>query len=145
MQFQTVNRTDTEKGFGVCKNVSGGVISGNYPVCLATTSGSNDGHQVVLPATGAIQTFIGFMDEDAADVQDGCRYQAYGYRDSVRIFATGTSGTNAVGIALGPGAGSAGINSTGVKETFGPVIAMEAIGAAVNSPGGYAKAFIRLM
>ncbi len=144
MQFQTVNRTDAEKGFGICKNVSGGVISGNYPVCFTTTTSSNDGHQVVAPATANLQTFAGFADEDLADNGIG-RYQCYGYRDSVRIFAHASSATNAAGIALGPNAGSNGVNSTGLKETYGPVISMESIGAAVNSPGGYAKAFIRLM
>ena len=58
---------------------------------------------------------------------------------------TGTSVTNAVGIALGPGPASLGVNSTGALETFGPVIALEAIGAAINSPGGYARGFVRAM
>lgn len=144
MQFQRVNRTSAEKGFAVCENRSGATVSGNYPVCFTTTSGSTDGYQVVAPATSQVQTFAGIADADIADAAVGL-YQCYGYRDSVRIFATGSSQTIAAGIAMGPAASSNGVNSSGLKDFFGPVISMEAIGAAVNSPGGYAKALIKAM
>ena len=144
MQFQRVNRTDVEKGFGNVRNASGGTILGNYPVCFTTSSGSNDGLNVVAPGATSIQTFAGFADLDITDTDYG-RAQVYGFRDSGRIFATGTSQTNAAGIALGPNSGSNGVNSTGIKDFYGPVIAMEAIGAAVNSPGGYAKVLIRCL
>ena len=113
-------------------------------MCFTTTSGSTDGYQVVAPATSQVQTFAGIADADIADAAVGL-YQCYGYRDSVRIFATGSSQTIAAGIAMGPAASSNGVNSSGLKDFFGPVISMEAIGAAVNSPGGYAKALIKAM
>lgn len=144
MQFQGVNKTDVEKSFGACRNASGATISGNYPVCFTTTTSSNDGLNVVAPATANAQTLAGFADLDITDTDYG-RFQVYGYRDSGRVFATGSSGTNAAGIALGPAAASNGVNSTGLKDVFGPVLSMESIGAAVNSPGGYAKVFIRLL
>lgn len=144
MQFQRVNRTDAEKAFGICRNASGATISGNYPVCFSTTSGSNNGLDVVAPAAANALTFGGIADADITNTDYG-RFQVYGYRDSVRIFATGTSGTNAAGIALGVAAASNGVNSTGLLDTYGPVLSMESIGAAVNSPGGYAKAFLRLL
>lgn len=144
MQFQRVNRTNAEQAFGVCKNVSGGTISGNYPVAFTTTSGSADGYGVVVPATSHLFTFAGIANADIADTEVGL-YQCYGYRDSVRIFATGSSQTVAAGVILGPANASNGVNSTGLLDAYGPLVSMEAIGAAVNSPGGYAKAFIRLM
>ncbi len=144
MQFQRLNRTNAETCFGVFENRSGATITGNYPVCFTTTSGSNDGYQAVAPATANVLTFAGIATTDVADAAVGL-YQCYGYRDSVRIFATGTSGTIGAGVAMGPAAASNGVNSTGVLDTYGPVISMEAIGAAVNSPGGYAKAFIRAL
>lgn len=144
MQFQRVNRTNAEQAFGVCENRSGATISGNFPVCFTTTSGSNDGYQVVAPAAGNVFTFAGFADADIADAAVGL-YQCYGYRASVRIFATGTSVTVGAGVVMGTAAGSSGVNSTGSLDTYGPVISMESVGAAINSPGGYAKGFIRLL
>ena len=144
MQFQRVNRSNAERGIGVFENRSGATISGNYPVAFTTGSSSNDGYHAVVPATGSLATFAGICDADTADANPGL-YQCYGYRDSVRIFATGSSQTIGAGVILGPANGSNGLNSTGIQTILGPVIAMEAIGAAVNSPGGYAKAFIRAL
>ena len=144
MQFQRVNRTNAEKAFGVCENRSGATVSGNYPVCFVAVAGSNDGYMVTTPTGVCVQTFAGVADADIADAAVGL-YQCYGFRDSVRIFATGSSQTIAAGIAMGVAASSNGVNSTGLKDFYGPVLSMEAIGAAVNSPGGYAKALIKLM
>lgn len=144
MQLQRVNRTDPEKVFGICKNVTGGTVLGNYPVAFTTGTGSNDGISVVVPATGSLFTLAGILDVDVADTEYGL-YQAYGFRSSVRVFATGTSQTIAAGVLMGPANASNGVNSTGLLDTYGPLISMEAIGAAMNSPGGYGKAFIRLL
>lgn len=144
MEFQRVNRTQAETVFGVCENRAGATISGNFPVCATTTTGSNAGYEVVAPAAANALTFMGFADADIADAAVGL-YQCYGYRASVRIFATGTSGTIAAGVAMGVANGSNGVNSTGLLDTYGPVVSMESIGAAINSPGGYAKGFIRLL
>jgi len=142
--IQRVNRTEAEKVFIIVENASGGTLSGNHPVAFTTTAASVDGLKVLAPASGQVQTFVGHMDADLGDTEYGLA-QVWGYRDSVAIFATGTSGTVAVGIALGPGAGSDGVNSTGLLDSFGPVIGLEAIGAAICSPGGYAKGFIRAL
>ncbi len=144
MEFQRVNRTNSETAFGVCENRSGGTILGNFPVCFTTTAGSNDGHQVVAPASGNLFTFAGFADADIADAAVG-RYQCYGYRDSVRCHALGTSVTIGAGVVMGISAASNGVGSTGDQDVNGPTIAMEVIGALVTSPGGYGKAFIRLL
>lgn len=129
----------------VVKNVAGATITLGYAASFTTTAASLNGANVVLPAASQIATFAGLATHNIPDNTLG-KVRAYGYHSSVNIFACGTSVTNAVGIALGPGvAGSNGVNSTGLKDFFGPVIAMEAIGAAVNSPGGYAKGFVRAL
>ena len=142
MEFQRINRTNAEQAFGVCENRDGATILGNIPVCFATGAGSNDGYQVVTPAAGNLFMFAGIADSDIADAAVG-RYQCYGYRDSVKVFAHGTSVTIAAGVVVGPAAGSDGVSSTGDVDVYGPVVAMEAIGALITSPGGHAKAFIR--
>jgi len=144
MEFQRVNRTQAELAFGVCENRAGATINGNFPVHFTTTASSNAGYEVVAPAAANMFTFAGVADADIADAAVG-RYQCYGYRDSVRVFAHGTSVTIAAGVVMGPAAGSDGVSSTGDLDTYGPTVSMEAIGALVTSPGGYGKAFIRLL
>lgn len=144
MIFQRLNRDQAEKFLGVCKNQDGATINENIPVCFTTTASSNAGYEVVTPAAANLFTFAGVADEDISDAGIGL-YQCYGYRDSVRIFAHGTSVTIAAGVAMGPAAGSDGVSSTGHKETYGPVVSMEAIGALITSPGGWAKGFIRTL
>lgn len=143
MEFQRVNRTDAEKAFGSCENRNGATISGNSPVCFTTTSGSNAGYEVVIPAAANLNTFFGVADADITDANAGVA-QTYGYRDSVRIYAHGTSVTTAAGVAMGPGT-SDGVSSTGLFDNFGPVISMESVDAIVNSPGGYAKGLIKAL
>jgi hypothetical protein len=128
----------------VVKNAHGATITTGYPAAYTTTAASLIGANVVLPAASATATFAGIALSDIPNNGSG-RLRAYGYVGSVAIFATGTSGTNAVGIAVGPGAASLGVNSTGLKDFFGPVILAEAVGAAINSPGGYAKGFVRAL
>jgi len=146
MQFQRVNRTNAEKAFGVCVNEHSATITGNYPVLfIAANASSNDGYKVQGNLSADLRLFAGIADADIAQGAVGL-YQCYGYRDSVYIYALTTSETIAAGAALGPGAtGSPGLSSLGLTATFMPVVAMQAIGATVNSPGGYAKAFIRAL
>ncbi len=125
-------------------NVAGATITLGFPVSLTTTAASVDGKQAVLPATGQVKTFYGISLRNVPNNGYGLA-RAFGYCASVAIFATGTSGTTAVDVAMGPGAASLGVNSTGVVSIFGPVVSLEAIGAAINSPGGYAKGFVRTL
>ncbi len=145
MQVQTANRTDAEIVWGSFTNVSGATITLGYAIAFTTTAASLDGNAAVIPATGQLGTFAGCV--VIADVPDNevGTYQAYGYLASTFIFATGTSVTNAIDVTLGPGPSSLGVNSTGLVDILAPVRSMEAIGAAINSPGGYAKCFIRAM
>lgn len=127
------------------ENVQGATITNALPVALCTTTSSNDGNNAVLPAAANALTFIGVALGDTPNNGFGLA-RAYGFVNSVRIFAHGTSVTTAAGVAIGPAiATSNGFSSTGLVTAFGPLVSMEAIGAAVNSPGGYAKAFVRAM
>lgn len=142
---QLKDGTGPETADLVVKNVAGATVTLGYAAAVTTTTASLNGANVVLPATSQVATFVGVALQNIPDNSVG-RVRAYGYVASTFIFATGASATNAVAIALGPGvAGSNGINSTGLKDFLGPVIALEAIGAAINSPGGYAKTFVRAL
>jgi hypothetical protein len=144
MHSATSNRTTAEVMFGNFTNVSGAAMTIGYPVCFTTTAASLNGNNAVAPAAANVLTFAGVVKTSSvADTGSGV-YIAYGLA-STRIFATGTSGTIGAGVAMGPAAGSNGVNSTGLKDVFGPVVSLEAIGAAVNSPGGYANGFVRAM
>lgn len=145
MIIQGINKSDPPVADIVVTNAAGATITLGYAAAFTTTAASLGGNLVVLPAAGQNQTFAGIAVKNLPNVAWG-RVRAYGYASSVFIFAVGSSVTNAVGIAVGPGvAGSNGVNSTGLKDFFGPVILMEAAGAAVNSPGGYAKGFVRAL
>ena len=137
--------TDPPKSDLVLTNVSGATITLGHAASYTTTSASLNGYNVVSPAVGQNATFAGIAVKNIPNTQAG-RVRAYGYHDSIFIFATGTSGTCAIDIAVGPGvAGSLGVNSTGFKDNFGPVILAAAQGAAINSPGGYARGFVRAL
>lgn len=123
-------------------NAQGATITLGYPVCLTTLAASADGAKAVLPVAGSIRTFLGIALSDVPNNAVGTAL-AYGFCNSVAIFATGASTTVTLGDAMGCGASSLGVNSTGLLETYGPVVAMSAIGAAICSPGGYAKGFVR--
>lgn len=125
-------------------NAAGATITLGYAVCLTTTAASVDGKLAVLPQTDNLLSFYGIAIRNVPNNAYGLA-RAYGFLNSVHIYTTGTSGTNAVGIALGPAAGKLGVNSVGSIDTFGPVILMETVGAAINSPGGYAKGFVRAL
>lgn len=125
-------------------NAQGATITLGMAVCLTTTAASVDGKLAVLPATDNLLSFYGIALRNVPNNAYGLA-RAYGWCNSVAIYATGSSGTNATGIALGPAASKTGVNSVGSLDTFGPVILMETVGAAINSPGGYARAFVRAL
>jgi hypothetical protein len=145
MIIQQINKNSPPKADVVVTNAAGATITLGYAASYTTTAASLDGNKVVLPAASQVATFAGIAVKNIPDNEIG-RVRAYGYHQSVFIFATGTSVTNAIAIAVGPGvAGSNGVNSTGLKDFLGPVVLAEAVGAAINSPGGYAKAFVRAL
>ena len=128
----------------VYTNVQGATVTTGYPVAFTTTVGSVDGISAVLPAINNLLSFFGISLSDIPNNGVGLA-RTWGLCNSVAIFATGTSGSTAAGVALGPGAASLGVNSTGNITLFGPVIILVSYGAAVNSSGGYTKGFVRAM
>jgi hypothetical protein len=145
MQIPRLNYDKPENIDIVVTNASGATITLGHAVSYTTTANSADGVQVVSPATSNLRSFAGIALENIPNTAVG-KVRVYGYVASIHVYATGTSGTTALGEALGPGvAGSLGVNSTGLKHDFGPVLTFEAIGAAINSPGGYVKGFVRTL
>lgn len=125
-------------------NAQGATVTLGFPVSLTTTAASVDGKLAVLPAASNLKTFYGIAIRTVPNNYFGLA-RTWGYLGSVAIFACGTSVTTAVDVAMGPGPSSLGVNSTGLVHALGPVISLDAIGAAINSPGGYARGFIRAM
>ena len=128
----------------VFTNVQGATITTGFPISWTTTAASVDGISAVLPAANNLLTFAGISLSDVPNNGVGLA-RSWGLCSSVAIFATGTSGSVAAGVALGPGSASLGVNSTGNITLFGPVLNLVSYGAAVNSPGGYTKGFVRSM
>ena len=125
-------------------NAQGATITLGLPVALTTTANSVDGKLAVLPAAANLASFYGIALKNTPNNATGLA-RAFGFVRSVAIFATGASVTIAAGSPVGPGPASLGVNSTGLRDNLGPVIAMEAIGAAICSPGGYARGFVRAL
>lgn len=144
MIIQPRHRGSVEFADAVVENAAGATITLGFPACLTTTAASVDGKKAVLPAAANFLSLVGPAVANIPDTDFG-RVRVFGYFSSVRIYAHGTSVTIAAGVALGTGPGSSGYSSTGLLESYGPVISMESIGAAVCSPGGYAKGFCRNM
>lgn len=128
------------------RNVEGATITLGLPVVFTNLAASLDGGQAVLPKSTCQRMFAGISFKTVPNNGIGLA-RALGYFQSVAIFATGSSGTVALDEILGVGAtGSLGVNSTGLlARPGGFVIACEAIGAAVNSPGGYAKGYVKCL
>lgn len=145
MRIQRLNAENPEYVDIAVKNVEGATLTLGYPVAFVTGAASGDGVNVVLGGRDP-RTFSGISLKDIPDVGTGAVVRAYGLVASTAIFAAGTSVTVAAGAPMGVGAaGSLGVNSTGLLETYGPLVAFDAIGAATNSPGGYARAFARAL
>jgi len=127
-------------------NVEGATLTAGLPAVFTNLAASLDGAQAVLPKTTCQRMFAGIVLRSIPNNGVGL-VRAYGLVNSVAIFATGASNTVAIDAALGVGVtGSLGVNSTGLLTQHpGIVIAAEAIGAAVNSPGGYARGFVKCL
>ena len=144
MQLQTVNRSDAEKIYGNFTNAEGATCTTGYAVCFTTTVASVDGNLAVLPATNNIRTFAGICDSDVADNAVG-RYQAYGYAGSIWQNAAATSLSYAADTAMGPVAGSSGLDPAGTSFALGPVIAVASATAVIRSVGAYVAGIIRAL
>lgn len=126
-------------------NVQGASATLGQAVCVVTTAASIDGFSCALPSVTCNRLFYGISLRTVPNNGVGLA-RAYGIANSVAVFATGTSGTVIAGDPLGPGvAGSLGVNSTGLVYVLGPVLALDQAGAAICSPGGYIRGFVRAL
>lgn len=148
MTTATTNKTNAEVMYGNFTNVSGQTMTTGNAVAFTTTAASLDGNSGVSPALQNITTFAGIVHRDVPNTQTG-RYIAYGYAASISVFTIAGNVTVNLGDAMGPGvAGSLGVNSTGLKETLGPIIPMDTVGLAINNVAGgagYIRGFVRAM
>jgi len=145
MTTATTNKTNAEVMYGNFTNVAGATITTGYAVAYTTAAASVNGNNAVLPAISSNTTFAGICDSDVPDTQTG-RFIAYGYAASVFIFDAGSAVTTNVGDAVGPGvANSLGVNSTGLVDILGPVIALETVASGVNNGGGYIRGLVKAM
>lgn len=127
-------------------NVQGATITTGLPICYTNLAASVDGAQAVLPVATCQRTFAGICVRTTPNNGVGIAV-ARGLVNSVAVFATGSSATVAQDEIMGVGvAGSLGVNSTGLlTRPGGFVVALEAAGAAICSPGGYIKGFVRAL
>lgn len=89
MRFQQLNRSDADKVFIICKNVSGATVSAGGAVYFDTAD-STDGHAVSGARTNQSFLFAGIakssMADDAID-----EVQVYGVASAYCVLATTTS------------------------------------------------------
>lgn len=143
MRLQRINYNDPEAVDVVFTNAAGATITLGGAVGLTTTAASLDGNLGVYAL--ATQPFIGVALSNVPNNSVGMA-RAYGFVNSVFVFAVGSSVTVNVGDVIGGGAaGSLGFNSTGIRTVLHPVTALDAAGAAVCSPGGYIRGFVRAL
>jgi hypothetical protein len=143
MLFKRVSRSTAETVFIVARNVSGSTITSGYS-CVFDVGASVDGVRVTQASSTDLQAYAGVADSDIANGDYGL-IQVYGYRSSVRIYAsTGSSvaGDNLTVVAAQWGLTPA--TSSGSSKTFG--FLCEAVAASSSSQFlTTAKAFIRAL
>lgn len=143
MRIQKLNYNDPEAVDVVFTNAQGATITLGGAVGLTTTAASVDGNLGVYALYA--QPFVGIALSDVPNNAVGMA-RAYGFCNSVFVFAVGSSVTINAGDPLGPGvAGSLGVNSTGIRHAYGPVTALQAPSPTVGSASGYIKGFVRAL
>lgn len=133
-----------------CVNGTGTTISSGRPVHLLVGA-SFDGKSVANIDTLNARAFYGVANRDipantaSTPGRQGEFAKVQG-RLQVYVFAHGTSVTIGAGSPMGPGAAaSTGFSSTGAKDSFGPLLAGDTIGASICSGGGLAYAYVNML
>jgi hypothetical protein len=143
MRIQKLNRDDAEVVDVAFTNVRGATLTLGHAVGVCGLAASLSGNNAVSPTEA--NPFQGISLSDVP-VNGVGMARAYGVVSSVFVFAVGSSVTVNAGDVMGPGAAaSLGVNSTGVRTVLAPVYAATAAGAAICSPGGYVKGFVRAL
>ena len=145
MIFKRVSRSTAEKIFMVVQNVSGSTATAGYALVF-DVGASVDGVRVTQASATDLQAFAGVADSDIANNDYGL-IQVYGYRSSVRIYAsTGSSvaGDNLTVVAGSTHWGLTPATVSGTSKAFG--FLCEAITASSSSQfATTAKGFIRAL
>ena len=144
MLFHRVNRTEAEKIFIICQNVSGSTMTAGYSVVFDT--GANvDGVRVTKASATDLQAFAGVVDEDIDSNAFG-RIQIYGYRSSAYIYSSKSALLTGDGLACVADWGLTPQTSSGLIKHFG--FMCEAIADSTNASSQYhttKKIFIRAL
>lgn len=142
MLFQRINRTDAEKVFIICQNVSGSTVTAGYAVVF-DTGASVDGVRVTKASATDCGAFAGVADEDIANNGYG-KIQVYGYRSSIAIYASTGSSVTGDGLTCVASWGMTPATSSGSSKQFG--FLCEAVTASSSSQFMTTKkAFIRAL
>jgi len=142
MLFQRINRSDAEKVFIICQNVSGSTVTAGYAVVF-DTGASVDGVRVTKASSTDCGAFAGIADEDIANNAYG-KIQIYGYRSSIYIYSSTGSSVTGDGLTCVAHWGMTPATSSGTSKQFG--FLCEAITASSSSQFATTKkAFIRAL
>jgi len=144
MLFQRINRSDAEKVFIICQNVSGSTMTAGYS-CVFDTGASVDGVRVTKASTDDLQAFAGVADADIANNAYG-KIQIYGYRSSAYIYSS--AGDSPTGSNLSVVATEWGLTpatTLGTSKAFGFLCEAVSSSAASSQYHLTAKVFIRAL
>lgn len=150
MIIKSLDYNQRETVDGVFTNYEGATITTGYVVAVSgaassLTAASIDGNAAATPKVFNNRLFYGPSLQDTPNNSIGLA-RLYGMANSVFVFAHGTSVTVGAGEPAGPGVvNSYGVSSAGLKDGFGPLVLIDTAGAAVCSPGGYVRGFVRGM
>ncbi|MFA6043297.1 MAG: hypothetical protein WC786_06470 [Patescibacteria group bacterium] len=134
--MQTVNRTDTERVWINITNSDSAVLSNHSPVfrilgnanpaSVATNEGAGS-FTTTGRTTNQMGGLVGLAYEDIA-VGDVGAVQVYGYHESFTLAGGAGAITIRPGMIMGPfAATSLGIDSVGVKDAYGPFVALDTV------------------
>lgn len=143
MLFQRINRSDAEKIFIICQNVSGSTMTAGY-ACVFDTGASVDGVRVTKASSTDLQAFAGVADADIASNAFG-KIQIYGYRSSAYIYSS--AGDSNAGDSLSAVAdwGMTPVTGAGTAKCFGFLCEAVSSSAASSQYHLTAKVFIRAL
>lgn len=144
MLFQRINRSDAEKIFIICQNVSGSTMTAGYS-CVFDTGASVDGVRVTKASATDLAAFAGVADADIANNAYG-KIQIYGYRASAYLYSS--AGDSVTGDGLGMLSADWGLTpqtTSGASKAFGFLCEAVSSSAASSQYHLTAKVFIRAL
>lgn len=143
MWIQSVNKDDVERVWVNATNTSAATITAHWPAFKfvggrpAASVAANEValHDSAYVADGAYGSFVGLAYEDVPSGSIGV-FQVYGYHESIPVMRIVGNVTVIPGQAIGPGVrASVGFSSVGLIDNYGPVVALDTIGATLHSLG----------